>query len=63
MSRINMIQQAILSLDGGAYHNLLDQYIYYKRGLENIHSLGVQTGTDKSTKGTPNSYVEHEDGT
>lgn len=63
MSRINMIQQAILSLGGGAYHNLLDQYIYYKRGLENIHSLGVQTGTDKSTKGIPDTYIEHEDGT
>lgn len=63
MSRINMIQQAILSLSGGAYHNLLDQYIYNKRGFENIHSFGVQTGTDNSTKGIPDSYVEHEDGT
>jgi len=63
MTRLNTIQSAILSLDGGAYHNLVDEYLYKKYNFENIHSLGVETGTNKSTKGIPDSFVKHEDGT
>jgi len=63
MTRLNAIQSAILSLDGGTYHNLVDEYLYKKYDFENIHSLGVETGTNKSTKGIPDSFVEHEDAT
>lgn len=62
MSRINEIQNAILSLDGGSFQKLFDDYLFRKHSLSNIHPLGSQTGTNKTTKGTPDSFVEHEDG-
>ena len=62
MSRINEIQKAILSLDGGSFQKLFDDYLFRKYNLSNIHPLGSQTGTNKTTKGTPDSFVEHEDG-
>lgn len=63
MSRLNAIQSAILELNGGAYHNLFDEYAYKKYDFENIHALGVQSATNKSTIGVPDSYVVNEDGT
>lgn len=62
MSRINEIQNAILSLDGGSFQKLFDDYLFRKYSLSNIHPLGSQTGTNKTTKGTPDSFVEQEDG-
>lgn len=63
MSGINRIQKAILSLSGGAFQKLFDEYLYRKYKLTNIHPLGSHTGTDKTTRGTPDSFVKHEDGT
>ncbi len=57
MSRINEIQQKILELEGGAYQKLIDEYLYAKYKFPNIHPLGVQTGTNKPTKGVPDSYI------
>lgn len=62
MSIINAIEQAIVSLDGGKYQKLMDAYLMKKYRFSNIHPLGVQTGTDKPTKGIPDSYVECDDG-
>ncbi|MEG1151164.1 MAG: hypothetical protein RSD51_03670 [Malacoplasma sp.] len=62
MSVINTIENAIISLDGGSYQKLMDAYLMRKYQFNNIHPLGVQTGTDKTTKGTPDSYVECENG-
>ncbi len=58
MSIINTVESAIVSLDGGKYQKLMDAYLMRKYQFSNIHPLGVQTGTDKPTKGTPDSYVE-----
>lgn len=63
MSRINAIQSAITELDGGTFQKLLDVYLYKKNGFNNIQPLGVQTGTNKVTKGIPDSFIKHEDGT
>lgn len=63
MSRINIIQNAIKELDGGSYQKLIDAYLYKKYQFKNIQPLGVQTGTNKTTKGTPDSFVKNEDGT
>lgn len=63
MSKINAIQKAIKELEGGKYQKLVDAYLLKKYGLENINALGIQEGTDKPTKGTPDSYVVNEDGT
>ena len=57
MSRVNVIQSKILELDGGTYQKLLDAYLYVKYKFTNIQPLGVQTGTNKPTKGIPDSYV------
>ncbi len=63
MSRINVIQNAIKELDGGSFQKLIDAYLYKKYQFKNIQPLGVQTGTNKTTKGTPDSFVKNEDGT
>lgn len=57
MSRINEIQRKILELEGGAYQKLVDDYLCAKYKYPNIQPLGVQTGTNKPTKGIPDSYV------
>lgn len=62
MSKINAIQQAILQLDGGKYQKLMDAYLYKKFKYTNIEPLGSHTGTDKVTKGIPDSYVKLDNG-
>jgi hypothetical protein len=62
MSKINQIQTAILSLDPGAYQKLMDAYILKKYDFSNITPLGSHSGTNKTTKGTPDSFVRCEDG-
>ncbi|WP_301082120.1 hypothetical protein [Thomasclavelia cocleata] len=57
MSKINIIQQKIKELSGGEFQNLCDIYLYKKYNFPNICSLGTEDGTNKSTKGTPDSYV------
>lgn len=57
MNNINFIQNAIMQLEGGAFQKLFDAYLYKKYKFNNIQTLGVQTGTNKTTKGTPDSYV------
>lgn len=62
MSKINQIQTAILSLDPGAYQKLMDSYVMKKYGFSNIMPLGSHSGTNKVTKGTPDSFVQCADG-
>ena len=62
MSNVNLIQSAIMQLEGGAFQKLFDEYLYKKYKFKNIQTLGVQTATNKSTKGTPDSYVLTDDG-
>lgn len=62
MSNVNLIQSKILQLEGGAFQSLFDEYLYKKYKFTNIQTLGVQTATNKPTKGTPDSYVLTEDG-
>ena len=57
MSRINKIEEAILELEGGAYQKLVDEYLFKKYKFKNIQPLGVQTGTNKTTKGIPDTFV------
>lgn len=62
LSNVNLIQSAIMQLEGGAFQKLFDEYLYKKYKFKNIQTLGVQTGTNKPTKGTPDSYVLTDDG-
>ena len=51
-----------MQLEGGAFQKLFDAYLYKKYKFKNIQTLGVQTGTNKATKGTPDSYVLTDEG-
>lgn len=62
MSKINVIQNAIKELEGGSFQKLFDAYLYKKYKFKNIQTLGVQDGTNKTTKGTPDSFVVDDDG-
>ena len=62
MSKINIIQNAIKELEGGSFQKLFDTYLYKKYKFTNIQTLGVQDGTNKTTKGTPDSFVIEDDG-
>ncbi|HDT8219547.1 TPA: hypothetical protein RD705_002636, partial [Enterococcus faecalis] len=46
----------IKQLEGGKFQKLCDSYLYRKRSWENIVSLGSMEGTDKTTKGIPDTY-------
>jgi len=62
MSKINDIQNGILQLEGGRYQNLLDCYLYREYGYDNWSPHGSQLGTDKTTKGTPDTYIRNSNG-
>lgn len=56
VSKLNRIQNEIKQLEGGRFQNFCDVYLYRKRNWENIVSLGSMDGTDKTTKGIPDTY-------
>lgn len=60
MTLVNKIENAIKELEGGRFQKLGDEYLRKKYDFK-IVSLGSQEGTDKTTKGTPDSYTD-EDG-
>lgn len=62
MVKTEKIQQAIMRLNGGQFQELMDQYLYKKYKFTNITCLGTKVGTSKTTKGTPDTYTETEDG-
>ena len=60
MSLFNKIEQAIKELEGGRFQKLGDAYLSKKYDFR-IVSLGSQEGTDKTTKGTPDTYAVEDD--
>jgi DNA polymerase III delta prime subunit len=58
---ITSIKQVILQLNGGAFQVLCDDWLSRKIG-GTICSLGSQAGTQKTTRGTPDSYFRTDDG-
>ena len=62
MVKINKIQQAILRLDGGAFQELMNAYLFKKYKFSNITCLGSKVGSTKTTKGIPDSYIELKNG-
>ena len=63
MSKLNLIQQKIKELDGGSFQNLFDAYLHEKYSFSNINPLGSHDGTNKVTKGTPDTYIINDDNT
>lgn len=62
MVKTEKIEQAILRLNGGQFQEIMDQYLYKKYKFTNITCLGTKAGTSKTTQGTPDTYVELENG-
>ena len=61
MSKLTDIKQRISQMDGGEFQELCDAYLS-KLGYKNIHSLGMKSGTHKTTKGIPDTYFTEVDG-
>lgn len=55
MAIIDEIKQAILRLDAGSFQIMCDHYLS-EIGCPNIVSLGTNSGTQKTTPGTPDTY-------
>ena len=55
MATITRIKQKISELDSGSFQILCDAYLS-KEGYVNIVCLGTKEGTQKTTKGTPDTY-------
>lgn len=58
MSKLNIIQDSIKRLNGGQYQKLMDAYLHKKYNFPNITPLGSHDGTNKTTRGIPDSYVK-----
>lgn len=56
MAIITDIEAKILQLEGGAFQELCDSYLFKKTGYKNITQYGKQAGTMKTAKGTPDTY-------
>lgn len=61
MATLEIIKQRIVALSPGKFQNMCDAYLNEK-GYKNIVSLGSKPGTEKSTKGTPDTYCLDSDG-
>ena len=55
MSKLIDIKHRIMELDGGTFQNLCDAYLHCE-GYGSGYSLGMQTGTNKTAPGSPNTY-------
>ena len=56
MSKFLEIQSAILGLGPGEYQRLCSEYSIKRFKFSNMHDLGSKEGTNKTTKGIPDSY-------
>ncbi|HSU13037.1 hypothetical protein [Longimicrobium sp.] len=61
MSKLTQIENALLTLEGGRFHQLCDAYLHC-RGYEGINSLGRVLGSDKVAKGTPDTWIAQPNG-
>lgn len=62
MVKVKRIQQAIMGLDGGEFQEIMNDYLHRKFKYSNITCLGSELGTSKTTAGTPDTYIETNDG-
>lgn len=61
MATITTVKSKILTLDAGSFQVLCDAYLS-KIGYPNIAALGTQAGSQKTTRGTPDTYFVLPDG-
>lgn len=63
MVDINQIQTKILALGSARFQKFCDAYLYEKFEWSNIKTLGTKEESDKTTKGTPDTFVDNGDET
>lgn len=56
MSIISKIQNSIKQLNGGEFQRFADAYVSRRLVYKSMHSLGMEAGSEKTTKGTPDTY-------
>lgn len=59
MSIVNLIESKLRELEGGKFQKLGNAYLSRKYGFEKMVALGSQAGTDKTTRGVPDTYYEY----
>jgi hypothetical protein len=62
VSKRDQIEQALLRIDGGRFHELCDAYLR-KLGHQAVNPLGRSLGSNKVSKGTPDTWIAQPDGT
>lgn len=62
MSRITQIKSRICQLGAGEFQNLADALLTKIGAYGKIQSLGMEPGTSKTTKGTPDTFFVKENG-
>lgn len=60
MSKLNQIENILIEIEGGLFQKVCDAYIFKKENK--ISSTGSQDGTNKTVKGTPDSYILKDNG-
>ena len=61
MGKLDQIKAKILEMEGGAFHRLCDDLLF-KKGYDNINSIGMMQTTDRVITGTPDSLLIQPDG-
>jgi len=56
MTKLTRIEKALLELSQGSFQKLADAYLY-KKGYTQINPLGSVIGSNKTRKGTPDTYI------
>lgn len=60
--KITSIERAILTLDAGTFQKLCDEILFKKYPNFSIECLGSQAGSEKTTKGTPDTFFHNSEG-
>lgn len=61
MSKRDQVEQALLGMDGGRFQKLGEAYLR-KLGHQGVNSPGRSVGSDKVSKGTPDTWIAQPDG-
>ena len=57
LEKVSIIEKAIQTLDAGTFQKLCDEIVSKKYPNYSINCLGSQVGSDKTTKGTPDTFL------
>ena len=56
MVSLNQIKSKLLEIEGGKFQRLCDDWLY-RKGYENINSIGMMLATDRVVSGTPDCLI------